>query len=160
MASRAPGCRGFLGSCASASRPHVVAEDSRCGAFCDSGSSIARYSCDPSCEDDAHGPPAPSVRFTYGRRCRACGRGAFQRAALHAESGSRGDGSDDRSVRRPVQVRVRRLAEAQSDSVRSVELEAPAVVERYEKIFTYLRTIALDPPASRRVIETMKEALE
>jgi hypothetical protein len=34
------------------------------------------------------------------------------------------------------------------------------VVGRYEEIFTYLRTIALGLPESRRIIETMKEALE
>ena len=38
--------------------------------------------------------------------------------------------------------------------------ETSAMVGRYEKIFAYLRAIALGPPESRRIIETLKEALE
>jgi hypothetical protein len=38
--------------------------------------------------------------------------------------------------------------------------DAPTAVETYETIFAYLRSIALDPTASRRVVQVMKEALE
>lgn len=38
--------------------------------------------------------------------------------------------------------------------------ESHTATETYEKIFAYLHTITLDPAASRRVVQTLKEALE
>jgi transcriptional regulator with XRE-family HTH domain len=44
--------------------------------------------------------------------------------------------------------------------LRGVFEEGPTATETYETIFSYLRSIALDPPASRQVVLAMKDALE